>query len=118
MAAVATGITGVNKLKMEFSLLWSIHKNHVVENVENMYRNEAYCDCRLIGAGGFSLDCHKLVISSFSPILKDLIENCQNVDPVNVTLAEVTATELKALVDFVYTGKLGLLAGIFDAWLF
>lgn len=90
---------------IKFSLLWDSHKSHVADIVANMYRNETFCDCTLIGAGGASLPCHKLVLSSFSPVLKSIIENYQDCDNPVITLCEVSPTELAAVVNFLYTGN-------------
>lgn len=82
---------------------WVEHQETLVSLVQTLYNSETFFDCTLY-AGGQHFDVHRLILSSCSPFFGKILQEHKTDNPV-ITLDGVSDTELRALVEYIYTGE-------------
>ena len=53
-------------------LSWKDYKSHVYSSFRNLQFNEDFADVTLVSDDQVPMKAHKMILSSFSPVLKDL----------------------------------------------
>ncbi|KAL1124593.1 hypothetical protein AAG570_001217 [Ranatra chinensis] len=94
---------GCNQL---YSLSWGDFGTSLSSTVQILRGHGDLVDVTL-AAGGKIFPAHKLVLSAASPLLMELLKSTQCQHPV-VMLAGITATDLEALLQFVYQGEVSV----------
>lgn len=89
-----------------YSLTWGDYGTSLVSAVQLLRCHGDLVDVTL-AAGGRSFPAHKIVLCAASPFLLDLLKNTPCKHPV-VMLAGVNATDLEALLEFVYRGEVSV----------
>jgi len=87
----------------EVVLLWGQQKSKMMQNIQDLYELHEFSDCNLI-VGGKKLECHKLVLSSCSPFLKDIIENHVS-EVCDITLDDISFEVACSMVRYIYLGE-------------
>ncbi|KAF4521795.1 GAGA Associated Factor [Ephemera danica] len=89
-----------------YSLTWGEFGTSLVSAVQLLRSHNDLVDVTL-AAGGRSFPAHKIVLSAASPFLLDLLKSTPCQHPV-LLLAGVNATDLEALLEFVYRGEVSV----------
>lgn len=89
-----------------YSLTWGDFGTSLVSAVQLLRCHGDLVDVTL-AAGGRCFPAHKIVLCAASPFLLDLLKSTPCKHPV-VMLAGVTATDLEALLEFVYRGEVSI----------
>ncbi|XP_037052505.1 transcription factor GAGA [Bradysia coprophila] len=89
-----------------YSLTWGDYGTSLVSAVQLLRCHGDLVDCTL-AAGGRSFPAHKIVLCAASPFLLELLKNTPCKHPV-VMLAGVNASDLEALLEFVYRGEVSV----------
>lgn len=90
-----------------YSLTWGDYGTSLVSAVQLLRCHGDLVDCTL-AAGGRSFPAHKIVLCAASPFLLDLLKNTPCTSHPIVMLAGVNATDLEALLEFVYRGEVSV----------
>lgn len=87
-------------------------------NFSKLYENLAndnFLDCKLMTKEGKSIYAHRAILSARSPVLKTAFEGSTNQFQTMV-FTETKLDILKAMVEFIYTGKVKIKPGELDAF--
>ncbi|XP_064613119.1 telomere zinc finger-associated protein-like [Liolophura sinensis] len=83
------------------------HGHHVLQGLQNMRRQQLFCDAHLKAKDGDALDVHKILLMSCSRFFHSHFTSNHRKAEV-LKLPEASYRSLSALLDFVYTGDLVL----------
>ena len=99
-----------------FHFTWVEHQDTIISLVQTLYNDERFFDCTLF-ADGHHFDVHRLILSTCSPFFSKILQEHKSEYPV-ITLDGVSVTELRALVEYMYTGETSIppefLSGFFQ----
>ncbi|KAL1129322.1 hypothetical protein AAG570_013851 [Ranatra chinensis] len=89
-----------------FCLKWNNHQSTLVSLFPSLLDTNTFVDCTL-AAGGKQVHAHKVVLSACSPYLKELLVQHNDKHPI-IILNNIKASELIAIVDFMYKGEVNI----------
>ncbi|KAL1129456.1 hypothetical protein AAG570_013982 [Ranatra chinensis] len=90
----------------QFCLRWNNHQSTLVSVFDTLFESGTLVDCTLAAEGRF-LKAHKVVLSACSPYLEALLSQHYEKHPI-IILKDVTFTELKAMLDYMYRGEVNI----------
>ncbi|XP_054266409.1 transcription factor Ken 2-like isoform X2 [Macrosteles quadrilineatus] len=87
------------------TLHYGKHHTSLVSEIRQWFDAESFADVRLLCRGG-TLLAHRLVLASASPLLCRILQDCGRGEPtVTVQLPDISFTNMKCMLDFLYTGQ-------------
>ncbi|KAK7866257.1 hypothetical protein R5R35_001686 [Gryllus longicercus] len=87
----------------ELCLSWDEHHKTLIGVFEKLLENSTLVDCTIAAEGQY-LKAHKVVLSACSPYFEMLFTQENEKNPI-VVLKDVKFQDLKALIDFIYRGR-------------
>merc|ERR1712129_289500 len=84
-----------------FQLNWKLH---LVSNFSDLFIENKYSDVTLVSDDKTQFQAHKIVLSAFSPVLKNMLHNNPHPNPM-IYLRGVKQKELKSILHFLYLGE-------------
>ncbi|KAG1661365.1 Protein bric-a-brac 2 [Nymphon striatum] len=87
----------------QFCLRWKNHQSNIVSVINDFFSSELFVDVTL-ACDGLSIKAHKIVLSACSPFFEELFKNNPCKHPI-VILKDMSHSDLKAVVDFMYRGE-------------
>lgn len=100
----------------EFYLKWKNHERTIISTFGTLLENGAFADCTL-AAEGKLLKAHKVVLSACSPYFQTLLSQHYCDRNTVFVLKDVKFAELRALMNYMYRGRLILGTGQLSAFL-
>jgi len=91
-------------LNGKLTIKWKSFIGHIAKNLDEAFGEASFTDVTLISDEKNVFRAHKFVLSSCSPVLKDLLLNHPDADPI-IYLGGVAHTELLKILQFMYLGK-------------
>ena len=79
------------------------HATTVLDWVESCWRSGHHLDMSLVPGDGRVVRCHRLMLTSVSRLLADIIEDTE--DDITIIVPDTTDKELEMFLDYIYTGK-------------
>jgi len=99
-------IARMDPLSQVFSLRWNNHQTNMLSVFDKLLQSEAFCDVTLACDGG-SLKCHKIVLAASSDYFQKLFIDNNSEHPI-VFLKDVKASQVKAILDYMYKGEVSV----------
>jgi len=99
-------ISRMDPLSQVFSLRWTQHQSNMFTVFEKLLQSEAFSDVTLACDGG-SLKCHKIVLAASSDYFQKLFMDSNSDHPI-VFLKDVKASQVRAILDYVYKGEVSV----------
>lgn len=97
---------GSSMMEEEFKFTEISHPAQVLTGLNHLRNSRHFCDVVLV-AEGQELDCHKIVLASFSPYFNamftgSLVESTQD----RITINDMKASTLELLINYAYTSEI------------
>merc|ERR1719445_2810100 len=99
-------IARMDPLSQVFSLRWNQHQTNMLSVFDKLLQSEAFADVTLACDGG-SLKCHKIVLAASSDYFQKLFMDSNSDHPI-VFLKDVKASQVRAILDYVYKGEVSV----------
>ena len=101
----------------KFTLQWNDFANNVSESFATLREEEDLFDVTLVSEDLIQLSAHKVVLSSCSPVFKQLIKSSTHPHPV-LFLRGVKTRGLEYILDFIYYGQVDIFQDHFNDFLY
>ena len=82
-----------------------LFQTHLSNFMKEQLTNHNLPDVTLVSDEQIQIKAHKIVLAACSPVLKDLLMNNSQIDPVLI-LCDVNYQDLQSLLDFIYLGEI------------
>ena len=79
------------------------HAKTVLDWMESCWRSGDHLDTRLVPGYGGVVRCHRLMLTSISRLLANILEDTE--DDITLIVPDITDKELELFLDYIYTGK-------------
>ena len=92
---------------MEQASLFFPHNNftsHLLQTLKDLLNEKEFTDVTLVGDDNIQLTAHKVILSAFSPILRNLLLSNPHPHPL-LYMRGVSSIELSSLLQFMYFGE-------------
>ncbi|CAH1399597.1 unnamed protein product [Nezara viridula] len=90
----------------QFCLRWNNHQSTLISVFDSLLESGTLVDCTLAAEGQY-LKAHKVVLSACSPFFEVVFSQHYEKHPI-IILKDVTFTELKAMLDYMYRGEVNI----------
>ena len=88
----------------KYCLSWNNFESNLKESFKELKQEKEYLDVTVACENNFSLEAHKVVLSSCSTFFKDILRKHKHQHPL-VYLKGVQQSELESVVNFMYLGE-------------
>ena len=88
----------------KFCLKWDDFKENVSTVFQNLLQDRDFSDVTLVSEEGEQILAHKIILSSCSPVLRQILKENLNVNPL-IYMRGIKTKYLIAIIEFVYNGK-------------
>ena len=87
-----------------YTLKWKYFDYNVKSRVSDVIKEQSFCDVTLVSDDHKPFLAHRYVLSSFSPVLKNILHNNPHSHPL-IYLRGVNHQELDSILQLIYLGK-------------
>ncbi|CAG0919561.1 unnamed protein product [Notodromas monacha] len=101
-----SGAPGATSANQQFCLRWNDFQTNMVSSFQHLRDEKSFTDVTL-ACDGQTTKAHKMVLSACSPYFKKLLEENPAKHPI-VILKDVEFKQLKAILDFMYSGEVNV----------
>ena len=89
----------------KYSITWYSYSDHLKSMIKGMMMNEDLSDVTLVTEDNKQIKAHINILSTCSPVLKDLIKKKQtNSNPI-INLRDIQYSEMESIMQFIYLGE-------------
>ena len=88
----------------QLCLQWSDFKDNIISSLGILRRDNDFTDVTLVSGDGHQVDSHKVVLSSGSPVFKNILKGNKLSHPL-IYMRGLKSDDLFAIQDFLYSGK-------------
>merc|ERR1712179_302643 len=108
MGSVNSSLLLLSYLRMTediiFTLKWKFFSPNVKSRVSDVIKEQRFCDVTLVSDDQKPFQAHRYVLSTFSPVLKNILLNNPHSHPL-IYLRGVNYQDLDSILQFIYFGK-------------
>ena len=83
---------------------WSDFKDNIISSFGILRKENDFTDVTLVSGDGHQIDSHKVVLSSGSPVFKNILKGNKHSHPL-IYMRGLKSDDLFAILDFLYSGK-------------
>jgi len=76
----------------------------IMEHLKEIFFTKFYSDVTLVSDDQKQYKAHKVILGNCSPILKEILENCSDENPV-IYLNEIKSEEIQIILEIIYLGQ-------------
>ena len=87
-----------------YNLKWKYFTSNATSRISDVFTKDSFCDVTLVSDDQKPFLAHRYVLSTFSPVLKDILHNNPHSHPL-IYLRGVNYQELYSILQFIYIGK-------------
>ena len=113
--AIATkhiNISSAEKLCLE----WNDFQENILSGFKDLRLEKEFTDVTLACEDGQQIEAHRIVLTSFSPLFKNLLKANKHQHPL-VYMRGVKSDDLQAILDFLYCGEANVFQDSLDSFL-
>ena len=88
----------------KYSMTWTSYTDHLREALGDLLSSNSFTDVTLICDDKKKISAHKIILSAFSPVFKDIFETDQNQKSI-IYLKGIQSSEMESIVEFMYLGE-------------
>ncbi|MCL4162389.1 UNVERIFIED_CONTAM: hypothetical protein GTU68_015487, partial [Idotea baltica] len=92
----------------QYCLRWNNHQTNLLSSFDSLLRQEAFTDVTLACEDGVTLNAHRLVLAACSSYFSNLFSSTSPIQHPIVVLKDVRASEMKALLHYMYRGEVNV----------
>lgn len=92
----------------QYCLRWNNHRNNLLAAFDQLLHVEAFTDVTLACEEGVTLHAHRLVLAACSSYFQALFVNARAANHPIVVLKDVRATDMRALLEYMYRGEVNV----------
>ncbi|KAG0715434.1 Protein tramtrack, beta isoform [Chionoecetes opilio] len=92
----------------QYCLRWNNHRNNLLAAFDQLLHVEAFTDVTLACEEGVTLHAHRLVLAACSSYFQSLFVNARAANHPIVVLKDVRATDMRALLEYMYRGEVNV----------
>lgn len=92
----------------QYCLRWNNHRNNLLAAFDQLLHVEAFTDVTLACEDGVTLHAHRLVLAACSSYFHALFVNAHGSNHPIVVLKDVRASEMRALLEYMYRGEVNI----------
>merc|ERR1719468_1038044 len=93
--------------RQQYCLKWNNHKVNISGVFDRLRDVEKFCDVTLASEDQQSIKCHRILLSAGSGYLEKILDQNPSDHP-TIVLSKIKYSELKHLVDFMYSGEVAV----------
>ena len=87
------------------NLTWHNHSDYLRGMLQSMFKINYQTDVTLVCDNKKYYEAHKIVLSAFSPVMKDIIDNYGQEKKPIIYLKGIQHQEIESLLEFIYLGE-------------
>ena len=95
---------------------WNDFQENILSGFKELRKDTEFTDVTLACEDGQQIEAHKIVLTSFSPLFKNLLKSNKHQHPI-VYMRGVKSDELHAILDFLYCGEANVYQDHLDSFL-
>lgn len=109
---------GLAQLRMgdNFDVVWSSYSDHVTSMLKDIIASNEFTDVTLVCTDKVKLQAHKIVLSAGSHFFNNILNDAGEFKPI-VYLKGIHSSEMKNLLEFIYTGETSFAQHLTDSFL-
>ena len=88
----------------KYNMTWNSYTDHLREALSDLLSSNSFTDVTLICDDKKKISAHKIILSAFSPVFKDIFETDQNQKSI-IYLKGIQSSEMESIVEFMYLGE-------------
>ncbi|KAB7494326.1 Longitudinals lacking protein [Armadillidium nasatum] len=89
----------------QYCVLWNNYHTFLSDSVKLLQENQQFIDVTLVTAEGNYINAHQLVLAACSTFFRSFIKANSAKHPIILLPSDIRFPELKAMVEFMYTGQ-------------
>ena len=101
----------------KFCLKWNDFHTNVSSSFDTLRKDRDFCDVSLVSEDGNHYESHKVILSSCSPILKNILRKSKSGQEPFIYLNGIGSSELGLILDYVYRGEVQIYQNQIDNFL-
>jgi len=88
------------------TLHYGKHHTTLIDEIRAWFDRECFADVALVCEGKETLQAHRLILASSSPLIKRVLQETPTAEsPVIIQFPGVRAADMRVVLDFLYTGQ-------------
>ncbi len=91
-----------------FCLKWNDFHSNVSSSFDMLRRDKDFCDVSLVSEDGTLFESHKVILSSCSPVLKNILKKSKSGQDPFIFFNGIGSLELGFILDYIYRGEVQL----------
>ena len=92
----------------KFCLRWNDFQSNVSSSFDTLRKDKDFCDVSLVSEDGTHFESHKVILSSCSPVLKNILKKSKTGQDPFIFLNGIGSLELGFILDYIYRGEVKL----------
>ena len=100
----------------KFCLKWNDYQQNIVSSYSNLRTEMNFSDVTLVCEEDVEIEAHKIILSASSPFFSKVLKKNKHPHPM-IYMRGLKATDLVAIVDFIYQGEANIYQEDLDAFL-
>ena len=92
----------------KFCLKWNYFQSNVSNTFDRIRKDKDFCDVSLVSEDGTHFESHKVILSSCSPVLKNILKKSKSGQDPFIFLNGIGSLELGFILDYIYRGEVQL----------
>ena len=97
-------------------LSWNTYETHLAATFKNLIDEKSFADVTLVSGDQIKLSAHKLVLSSCSPVLKQILLDNPHPQPL-LYMRGINHQDMESLLKFMYLGEVSIFQDRIDDFL-
>lgn len=94
-----------SSMEEKFCLKWNDFQSNVSSSFDKLRKDRDFCDVSLVSEDGKHFESHKVILSSCSPVLKNILKKSKSGQDPFIFLNGIGSLELGFILDYIYRGE-------------
>ena len=94
-----------SNMEEKFCLKWNDFQSNVSSSFDRLRKDKDFCNVSLVSEDGTHFESHKVILSSCSPVLKNILKKSKSGQVPFIFLNGIGSLELGFILDYIYRGE-------------